>query len=507
MNEARPATSDGLDLDRKIAALQSPIAPATAKTGRMLLWQALCWAALSGVLVLGVLPFMDSAAVLPCLVLLSYWFWRNLWAVWITLRAQRFRRKLWPQKRRAADKIWQEGWRPARLHVQITACFEAPEITRRAIFELVRQIQQENIAATLYYGTTSAYDEAILAQFVDEARQGAVGLDLELVFIRLRDSGHDVPMGDVLREIRRWGAQENDLILFLDDDTILGPRTLQKTLPLFAADPALQLATTDQAAICIGPDWVCDWLRLRFAQRRQELSAQSLSGRFLPLSGRVRFLRAGAVLDEGFIRQQEQKQRRLRGAQKHFRLSVVDALTWVHLLRNQGHMSFVPDVSVISISLLKDLSLLEQASHLRRWSGEAMRNALQVLALGPGVVSGFIWWRVLDRRVSMALSLCFPLLLLWGEQLAPGFALVWVALWLLSRYALGLFVLENRSGGAVLWYHTFCVTLLIHLSVSVLDWLNGLRLMDEESREEAGREELFPAPAIKDKIQGEQDKP
>lgn len=464
-------SADGLELEKEIKAIQArEAAPSVRSRWPQKIWQMLLSFLLMGLLIFGIFPLLWGPAAGIGLVLLGYLLWRHGWSIWSAYRGRRFCNVVWPDVRRRADLMWQQGWRPKRFHVQITACFEAPEITRRAIFALVQQIREEGIPTTVYYGTASAYDEAILTGFFEDARADGGALDLQLVFIRLKQSGHYITMGKVLREIRRWGAEPDDLILFLDDDTILGPDALRKTLPLFVLDPELQLVGTGQEAICFGPKWVRDWLRLRFARRHQELCSQSLSGRFLPLSGRLRILRARRVLDEAFIRQQEQSLRFPKVASKHLRLSVSDSITWIHLLRSKGRMMFVPDVTVYSISLLRQLNVLELALHLRRWSGQSMQRAIQVLSLGPAVISGYIWWRVLDMRLAFLMTLLVPAMLLVGEGLSGGVALTWIVVGVTARFLTGLYTLGREISGRSLLLHGLWLTPLIHICVSLLDW-------------------------------------
>ncbi|CUH88976.1 hypothetical protein PH5382_02920 [Phaeobacter sp. CECT 5382] len=422
---------------------------------------------------------MQSSVFQLSLGLAALGAWRLFWSGLTYRRARRYSSSDWPALRRRADRIWTKGWRPERLHIQITACFETPELGRQVIFELVRQIRNEAIPTTVYYGTTSAYDEAILNELFEEAaRERELGEDelgLELVFIRLQTAGHFVSMGKVLREIRRWGAGPDDLIIFLDDDTILGPDVLKKTLPLFALDMELQLVTTDQKAICFGASWICTWLRLRFEQRRQELSSQALSGRILPFSGRIRILRARDILDESFICAQEVHQQGLEQASRFRRLSVADSITWCHLLKNKGKMLFVPDVHVYSISLLKGVGWHRIALHLRRWSGQMMQRSGQVIAMGPVNIPTFVWLRVVDLRLSALLAIFVPLVLLSGEMMRPGFAAFWISLVFLVRVLLGVLVLEYQRNPWILLPYTLCVTSVVHGGVTLFEWASRVR--------------------------------
>jgi glycosyltransferase Alg8 len=85
--------------------------------------------------------------------------------------------------------------------------------------------------------------------------------------------------------------------------------------------------------------------------------------------------------------------------------------------------------------------------NLLRWSGNAIRNSGRVIALGPRQIGWFIWWCVLDQRISMWTGLLGPaaalLNLFWGD---PGLSLVYVAWICVTRLllAMPLFAYEGR---------------------------------------------------------------
>ena len=55
--------------------------------------------------------------------------------------------------RERADAVWKSGWRPGRLHIQMTTYYEEPAITRRVIGSIIGQIRKEGIPTTLWIGT------------------------------------------------------------------------------------------------------------------------------------------------------------------------------------------------------------------------------------------------------------------------------------------------------------------------------------------------------------------
>ena len=228
--------------------------------------------------------------------------WRFGWWFTHAVRAERYRRFKWPRMRERADAVWQSGWRPRRLHIQMTTYYEEPAITKRVIGLILGQIRREGIPTTLYVGTGSAYDEMIIRSFVEAHAQDIPDDLAELVFIRQNQPGKRMAIGLILRAINRNGIDPDDLVIFMDGDALYGNDVLEKTLPLFGADPELQALTTDEEVICYGPKWIESWLDMRFAQRRLAMQSHAMADKVLTLTGRMSVFRAQHMLSERFIR-------------------------------------------------------------------------------------------------------------------------------------------------------------------------------------------------------------
>ncbi|MDJ0994489.1 MAG: transcriptional regulator, partial [Dinoroseobacter sp.] len=74
--------------------------------------------------------------------------WRFGWWFNHAIRAELFARGMWPDMRKAADRIWEAGWRPRRLHIQMTTYKENVAITRVVIGSIVDQVRREGIPTT-----------------------------------------------------------------------------------------------------------------------------------------------------------------------------------------------------------------------------------------------------------------------------------------------------------------------------------------------------------------------
>lgn len=373
-------------------------------------------------------------------VLGSLGIWRFGWWFTHAVRAEIYQRLKWPDMRRQASDLWQKGWRPPHLHIQMTTYFEEPAITKRVIGSILGQIRREGIPTTLYIGTGSAYDEMIIREFV-ETYGADISDDLaELVFVRQNQPGKRMAIGLILRAINRAGVGEDDLVIFMDGDALYGTDVLEKTLPMFGADPDLQALTTNEEVICYGPVWIQSWLNMRFAQRRLAMQSHALSGKVLTLTGRMSVFRAKHIMTEKFIRtiEADHLDHWLWG---RFRfLSGDDKSTWYHMLTRGAKMTYVPDATVYTIEVIKENGFERMVQNFRRWSGNMLRNGSRAIALGPRQVNPFIWWCVVDQRIAMWTMLVSPILAILGSLIDPAYfwsCLIWV---IASRILLCLFL-------------------------------------------------------------------
>ena len=91
----------------------------------------------------------------------------------------------------------------------------------------------------------------------------------------------------------------------------------------------------------------------------------------------------------------------------------------------------MPDVMVYTIETISG-SFAERAyQNMRRWFGNMLRNGNRAIALGPHRTGLFIWYCLLDQRISIWTSLIAPSLLLMyllqGKWTAVGIILSWIA--------------------------------------------------------------------------------
>lgn len=393
--------------------------------------------------------------------------WRFGWWFTHAVRARIYAMFKWPGMRRRADALWAEGWRPRRLHIQMTTYFEEPAITKRVIGSVLGQIRREGIPTTIYVGTGSSYDELIIRQFVETYAQDIPDGLASLVFIRQNQPGKRMAIGLVLRAICRSMPHPDDLVIFMDGDALFGDDVLRKTLPMFAEDPELQALTTDEEVIVYGPKWIANWLDMRFAQRRLAMQSHALSNRVLTLTGRMSVFRGEHVLTEGFIRniEADHLDHWLWG---RFRfLSGDDKSSWYRLLSLNSKMTYVPDATVYTIEVIKENGLNRMVQNFRRWSGNMLRNGARAIALGPRAMPFFIWWCLMDQRIAMWTMMVSPVMAVLGTILAPGYfwnCVIWV---LFSRCVLSLFLFGYARRADMSWPFILYLNQIINASVKI----------------------------------------
>jgi mannuronan synthase len=337
--------------------------------------------------------------------------WRYGW--WLThlMRAQIYQRRTFPAIRARADALWATGWRPERVHILMTTFRERRETAEAVVRGICDEIRSMGRPAIVWIGSAEARDETTL---VKHFRLVGGDLDIDIRIIRQQQPGKRVALSLLLRAVGREGLGENDIVALMDGDFILEPGALTRCLPLFALDPALHAVTTDEDVIVIGPRWMQSWLSMRFAQRRIGMQSHAQSGRVLTLTGRFSVFRATHITREAFIRliEADHLQHWLWG---RFRfLSGDDKSTWYGLLQHGVTMLYVPDARGVTIEAIEGSAQRRMVENLRRWSGNVLRNGWRAIELGPRRMPPFIWWCLVDQRISIVTTLLGPMIALVG---------------------------------------------------------------------------------------------
>lgn len=323
--------------------------------------------------------------------------WRYAWWMINLARSIYYCRVAYPKRRLSADAIWKSGWRPNHVHLLITTYKEVEVTTHQHLNSLLREVQRLNISATLWAGVGDPHDIRVINDWCKTRDYDK----FEVNVIRQNQPGKRAAIGCILRALSRHGVHKDDICVLMDGDVVLDKDALRKSLSLFAVDPELTALTTDEDAIVIGPKWQQLWLNMRFAQRRLWMQSHALSNKVLTLTGRMSAFRAKALVNHEMIRNIEADylDHWLWG---RFRfLSGDDKSTWYTLLKNGARMTYVPDAMVYTIEYVSGNGVARMRDNLLRWSGNMLRNGERAIRLGPRKVGPFIWWCLIDQRISI----------------------------------------------------------------------------------------------------------
>lgn len=375
----------------------------------------------------------DPAARHVTIVIGGLGLWRFGWWTTHVVRAWIYAFVRYPFLRRLADAAWQAGHRPRHVHFMMTTFLERPEITQAVVDSIVRELRATALPGTIWLGSGDESDEIAVADFL---AKHARDVEVRLEIARQTKPGKRYAIGASLRAIAgghaRGEVRENDVVVFMDGDSVIGGGMLAKCTSLFVADPTLEAMTTDEEVICYGPRWIQLWLTMRFAQRRIAMQSHALAGKVLTLTGRLSLYRVNHVIRPEFYElvEEDHLEHWLWG---RFRfLSGDDKTTWYYMLRAGAKMIYVPDTIAYTIERIEGSGYERMVQNLRRWSGNMLRNGARAIALGPRRTGFFIWWCIVDQRIAMWTMLVSPILGLMGALLvSPAFLatyFIWIAI-------------------------------------------------------------------------------
>jgi len=391
--------------------------------------------------------------------------WRYGWWFTHAVRAFIYGKFVYPKMKKAGQEIWQNGWRPKHLHFMMTTYMEHREITEKVIRSMLTEIKDSGVPGTIWLGSSVRFDEDIVQ---NQLYREAQDLDVTLRIVRQNVSGKRAAIGLVLRAMSRKPVHKDDLVVFMDGDFILSRGAISRCMPLFNLYPNLQACTTDEEVICIGPRWIETWLKMRFAQRRLAMQSHALSNRVLTLTGRMSVFRANHLLKLEFIRllEADHLNHWLWG---DFRfLSGDDKSTWYYMLKQHSHMLYVPDALGYTVEVIEGSGMERMVQNFRRWSGNMLRNGTRATKLGPNNMPWFIWWCLVDQKISMWTMLLSPVLAVCAS-FVQGFSyviayLIFIAV---SRMFLSLFLFAYSRQIQMIYPAILYLNQLINASVKV----------------------------------------
>lgn len=388
-----------------LAALEKllPSRPAMTK----LLWHVGCAALYVGLVAL-LVHRVRMELEIPGRVLLFavgiLGIWRLSWFLTNVIRAAVYVRWYFPRLRSAADALGDQG-RAGEVYVLITSYKMRPEVTLQVFRALFDEATRYGKPVCVMASMASTAEQELVRTILAQVERPA---SLQLQLFTQTGAGKRAAMAEVLEAIREKKTAADAVVAFMDGDTLLEAGSFGRCFPFFRLDPGLGALTTDERAITTGTCIAREWFDLRFAQRHLYMSSVGLANRVLTLTGRFCAFRADIATDADFIRIIRQDHI------DHWRLGRIEFLTgddkstWYWLLRAGWRMRYVPDVRAHTYDALPARGFVRPTiSLMHRWYGNMLRTNGRALALGPRV-GCFVWWSLLEQRISMWTSLVGP---------------------------------------------------------------------------------------------------
>lgn len=361
--------------------------------------------------------------------------WRWFWFGLQLLRSRIYLYLVFARWRRRANTIPVKNLPP--LCIVAPTFKEKPWITERVFRAIAQEAKSLTQPVTLVIVTTEPEIVAIreILKFEDPDSSA-----VHLIAMVDPGGGKRKALAYGLRELACLNLPQNTVVALMDGDSVVSPGTFRKCLPFFLMFPKMGALTTDEMPIVVGSYLFSEWLHLRFCQRHLYMCSHSLSRKLLCLTGRFSLYRSEAALAPTFadVLENDNLDDWLWGRFKF--LSGDDKSTWYWLLRQGYDLLYIPDVMVHTIETISGSLVSRAYQNMRRWSGNMLRNGNRALALGPNKTGWFIWYCLLDQRLSIWTSLVAPGLLLTYMFQANWTAVAIILSWILFSRPLMLVI-------------------------------------------------------------------
>lgn len=365
--------------------------------------------------------------------------WRYGWAAINFIRAAFYLHYKFPKIRRAA----QQQATGAPLYVVVLSYKIPPAVFAACYKKLIEEAFACGRTVTIVASVTNELEQQHIASlFAAHPHHKAV----KLLLMQQSGAGKRAALAQALRAVSRTLPPPNAEIILMDGDTLVRPQTFRKIAGFFEQNGKLGAFTVDNQVLCKGTAVVRAWYDLRFMQRHILMSSQSLSNRVLVLTGRFSVFRASLALQPSFINALE------NDALEHWHYGRIpfvtgdDKSTWFWLLQRGYDMLYVPDVMVDCCETQRDKKFIAHSIPLmQRWFGNMLRNNGRALALTPKRMPFFLWWSLLDQRLSMWTALFAPTAaLLLTTFISHHYAWLYAVWLLLTRLAYSLLIGSYR---------------------------------------------------------------
>jgi len=369
---------------------------------------SLLYISVASILLYVMWPYIYLAKNETIIVLGVFAGWRYGWLLLNFSRALLYAKVAYPQLKKKIAALDEEVRYPDHVYFAVPSYKEEDWVSIETFKSIMNELSRIPSSATIIVSTSGDEKEDSIIYQTCKAHHAFD--KVELVFQHQKE-GKRIAMGHSMRAIaRRYYKKDRDynsVTFFMDGDSYLEKGFFEKLLPHFAIDPKLGALTTNEAAfIHTNSNWYKDWFNLKFGQRHTLFQSHSLSKKVLTLTGRLSAYRTDLIVKSKFIKRVENDIITTTMNGKFRFLMGDDKTTWFNLLEAGWNMRYLPDVLCYSLES-RDADFLDLSRSLPyRWYGNTLRNSNRALALGPKrIKSFFIWWAILDQRISMWTSL------------------------------------------------------------------------------------------------------
>lgn len=355
---------------------------------------------------------------------------RYLWVLTHCVRAVIYEHYMYPKMQFEAEQLPPEVRIPKRVFVIIPTSGEKPEVSRRMLGSVLDEAATISSQFKIIVNAGSEEDDRIFQSLL--AERPALP-NVEVRYVR-QFGGKRGGMADCMARLMNETIDDNDVVVLMDGDTVLGSGIMEKCLPLFALRPKLGAVTTDNISVTTGNWLYRKWYTLRFSMRHRMMKSQSLSRQLLVLTGRFSIIRAKEAFNEEFVSylENDRIQHWLHGEIKF--VTGDDKSTWYCLLQRGCEMLYVPDAHIFCMEDSGTKPFTTSIKKMHRWFGNMLRNNGRAIRLGLGCQKPFIWWCHIDQRISIFTSLMGPVAAIWSA--------FWISPYMLVTY--GILVVITR---------------------------------------------------------------
>lgn len=366
--------------------------------------------------------------------------WRYGWGILHFLRGIIYRSIVYPRMQRAAAARSRKGFHSYLLVTSFRIPTETTvDVYRAAFAAALNAPGPATVVASIVDLSDQRIIKKLYAAMVTEADP------VDLVIVRIDGTGKRDALASGFRAIARLFPAPDAMVAVIDGDSIVPEDLVEKCAPFFH-DPKVGALTTDEYAEVRGKWIFQQWYALRFAQRHILMSSMGLSRRVLTLTGRMSMFRASIICNPDFVAQVEVDFIDHPRLGRFKFLTGDDKSSWFWLLRNGYQMLYLPDVVIKTIEDPPSESFFRSAAMLMvRWYGNMLRTNGRALALGPRRIGFFVWWAILDQRMSMWTCLVGVTSAILATLMISPFTILVYGVWILaSRYAITLSLYSAR---------------------------------------------------------------